>query len=660
MRQHLATALTIVGAVVGAGFASGREVYQFFSRFGVRAIIGVIIAIVMLTLLSVRVLMLAKRHRAKNLVELMQQHLGTNYAKLIKVVLLAALWLGLSVMLSGAGAAGESLGISQLLAIVLTAAVTAGCLNIGIVAVSQANTILIPVLMAVSVYIYYQGMKLGSTTFLIQDASLGSWPALVWSAVLYAGLNSLLVFVVIPPLLQVGKPLGVVLGCGVFGALLLCTTLLLLQFPVVAATSPIPLLSITTEIAPQVPALYGVLLWTALTTTALEIEEKRADKPYVWIVFLLLLLLLSSIFFLRPSVGTIPTGTMPTTKTTPVVTSLDSIPSTGQPVYLAEGATGMWGVYQDNDSAHVSFFSSLGDEQWAETITIPNVLAVSRANYLVLTAIGQSQFAVYHGTQKLVHVTNVPGTIVAVSVNDMGEVLLCITDAQVNPLALNTQVLLYSSSGQKLWQRTIDKFQAVSCQQSADGDKNIVFGVNFVDKLQAEIRGFSRLGEPQFAIERPGRPSSVCLRDDGERFAIAVENTIEAYSGDGKLLWKYDAGGDIYNLRYAGRGGNLAFLASRKSMLNFRQQSVIGSLADTGKLSWQYRSNDSAKVLSTANINTNIIIGTDKQLHLYGVDGRARFSLNHSWGSSYKVSTLDGRHYLVITPNGKLVQVRGE
>jgi len=269
MRQHLATALTIVGAVVGAGFASGREVYQFFSRFGVRAIIGVIIAIMMLTLLSIRVLVLAKRHRAKTLVELMQHHLGTNYAKVIKVVLLAALWLGLGVMLSGAGAAGESLGIGQLFTIVLTAAVTAACLNIGIAAVSQANTILIPVLMAVSVYIFCQGMKLGNTTFLIQDASQGSWPALVWSAVLYAGLNSLLVFVVIPPLLQVGKPLGVVLGCGVFGVLLLCTTLLLLQFPVVAATSPIPLLSITTDIAPQVPALYGVLLWTALTTTAL-------------------------------------------------------------------------------------------------------------------------------------------------------------------------------------------------------------------------------------------------------------------------------------------------------------------------------------------------------------------------------------------------------
>ncbi|MDP3488252.1 MAG: hypothetical protein Q8S19_10055, partial [Bacillota bacterium] len=76
-----------------------------------------------------------------------------------------------------------------------------------------------------------------------------------------------------------------------------------------------------------------------------EIEEKRADRPYLWIVFLLLLLLLSSIFFLRPSVGTIPTGTMPSTKVTPVVTSIGTIPSGGIPIYVGEGSTGIWGVY---------------------------------------------------------------------------------------------------------------------------------------------------------------------------------------------------------------------------------------------------------------------------------------------------------------------------
>ena len=59
---------------------------------------------------------------------------------------------------------------------------------------------------------------------------------------------------------------------------------------------------------------------------------------------------------------------------------------------------------------------------------------------------------------------------------------------------------------------------------------------------------------------------------------------------------------------------HLAFLATRKSMLDFRQQSVIGSLADTGKLTWQYRSSEVVTLLGHASLNSNIVIGTGKQI----------------------------------------------
>ncbi|MDP3488251.1 MAG: hypothetical protein Q8S19_10050 [Bacillota bacterium] len=269
MRQQIESALTIVGAVVGAGFASGREVYHFFSRYGANGLLGVIVAMVILCLLCTRVLALARLYRADTLSELMQSHLGVGVNRLLSIVLLGVLWLGLGVMLSGAGAAGESLGVNKLVTLAVTSSLIAACLCSGIAGIKKANTLLIPILIAVSIYLFYRGMEHGSYSFLIMDSSVSSWAGSVWSAFLYAGLNSLLVFVVIPPLAIGGKPTGILLACIMLAVMLLGTTLLLLQFPVLSAGSPVPILSITADIAPRMPEIYGVILWTALTTTAL-------------------------------------------------------------------------------------------------------------------------------------------------------------------------------------------------------------------------------------------------------------------------------------------------------------------------------------------------------------------------------------------------------
>ena len=323
-----------------------------------------------------------------------------------------------------------------------------------------------------------------------------------------------------------------------------------------------------------------------------EIEEKRADRPYLWIVFLLLLLLLSSIFFLRPSVGTIPTGTMPSTKVAPVVTSIGTIPSLGAPTYVAEGATGLWGVYKDADKAHISFFNGLGDEQWAESILVPDALIASSGNYLAIASLGKSQIALYHGHQQSVHVTDITGEIAAISVSEMGEILVALTVPTNDPLVVQTQAVLYSSSGLELWNKPIEGFLPIACNQSADGTKNVILGVNLDAKVQGELVAFGRVGELLFSTKIADRPVGLAVRADGERIAVASAAGIEVVDQDGKAQWKYDVGGTMIDLTYVGRGTHLAFLATRKSMLNFREQSVIGSLADPGKLIWQYRSSE--------------------------------------------------------------------
>ena len=38
----------IIGTIIGAGFASGQEIYTFFNRYGIQGIIGLILSVTLI------------------------------------------------------------------------------------------------------------------------------------------------------------------------------------------------------------------------------------------------------------------------------------------------------------------------------------------------------------------------------------------------------------------------------------------------------------------------------------------------------------------------------------------------------------------------------------------------------------------------------------
>ena len=59
-------ALTYIGAVIGAGFASGQEILQFFAVFGGKGLLGAAVAAGMFALIGGEVLILAQEIKAKS------------------------------------------------------------------------------------------------------------------------------------------------------------------------------------------------------------------------------------------------------------------------------------------------------------------------------------------------------------------------------------------------------------------------------------------------------------------------------------------------------------------------------------------------------------------------------------------------------------------
>ncbi len=101
--RALRLALAIVGAVVGAGFASGREVMAFFTRFGAWSWAGIAVAAATMGAVVFRLLALANRVGAGSFVALCERALGKRGGRAGTALYALMLWGTGAAMLSGAG-----------------------------------------------------------------------------------------------------------------------------------------------------------------------------------------------------------------------------------------------------------------------------------------------------------------------------------------------------------------------------------------------------------------------------------------------------------------------------------------------------------------------------------------------------------------------------
>ncbi len=66
MRQILKAVFVIIGALIGAGFASGQEIYIFFYQYGINGIFGIIISSILLGFVTYKVLCICKENEVTN------------------------------------------------------------------------------------------------------------------------------------------------------------------------------------------------------------------------------------------------------------------------------------------------------------------------------------------------------------------------------------------------------------------------------------------------------------------------------------------------------------------------------------------------------------------------------------------------------------------
>lgn len=284
-----------IGAVIGAGFASGQEIMQFFILHGTSGLKGVALATALFAYLGGYVMFLCTSLKATSYKDILNLLLGPKVGRVMDILNLLMLLGGLSVMLSGSAAVfGEQFGLPAragvLVVVTLTVLVILGGLN----GVLTANVFLVPLkFLAVSI-ISLAALSLGGGPENQQPVGpaacgvAGHWAI---AGFLYVSYNMVVPVAVLSSLgRSVPRKIGV--AGGILGGLLLGTAVFLVTMAGLrhlpgASAYQIPLLYLAGRLGYGFRLALGLLIWLAILTTAIAQAHGfasrlagGAQKPY--------------------------------------------------------------------------------------------------------------------------------------------------------------------------------------------------------------------------------------------------------------------------------------------------------------------------------------------------------------------------------------------
>ncbi len=277
IKYRLMLIMGYLGAVIGAGFASGQEIVQFFVTYGSYGMKGALMAALLFAVCGGLLLYLAHMQRVANYQDMLGYLLGQKLGRVVDLLLAIFLFLGISTMLSASGAVFyEHLYLSKNLGILLAYVLIVILLVAGKKGLILSYNILVPVkivlLLVISGYaaFFVEGSHLEAYT-----VSLGAEEASNWmiASLLYVAYNFALAMVVLTEYQTITNRrngiVGAALGGLILGALVIMNYLSLSKFLPSVLHYEVPMLYVAGHISLTAKHIYTLVLWLGILTTAI-------------------------------------------------------------------------------------------------------------------------------------------------------------------------------------------------------------------------------------------------------------------------------------------------------------------------------------------------------------------------------------------------------
>lgn len=280
-----------VGTLMGAGFASGREGWQFFGVFGAKGYLGLIIAGFLFMALGMMVSYIARTLETDDMGKII---VFSDSPALISAVgyFMAAILYTIIISMSAAGGSflAQQFGLPQavggIIIVVLVIVTVLGDFE----RISKVFRLIVPALFAVDVavcviVIFSDIDQSGATSGFPTSSMASTW---LWSAIIFVSYNMLGMI----PIVGASSVNAKSKAHGVFGAGLGGFLLALLTFMLITGlrrdmefsnSMDLPMLAYSARISPAANVLFGVILFAAIysaaTSTYYGFSTKIKESP---------------------------------------------------------------------------------------------------------------------------------------------------------------------------------------------------------------------------------------------------------------------------------------------------------------------------------------------------------------------------------------------
>jgi len=202
-------AATYIGTVVGAGFASGQEMLQFFAVFGLKGFWGLIVVTALFIVFGYIVMEVGRNLQSESHLQIIKHSGGKFLGPLMDWLITFFLFGALTAMIAGSGAlVKQQFGINPFWGNLFMAAFTALTVLTGINGVINSISVVVPFLVTSAVGISLASILLmplrtnpyelvAAAESVSRNGLIGNW---LWAAVLYVSYNLVLAISVLGPL----------------------------------------------------------------------------------------------------------------------------------------------------------------------------------------------------------------------------------------------------------------------------------------------------------------------------------------------------------------------------------------------------------------------------------------------------------------------------
>lgn len=260
----------IVGTTIGAGFASGREIWEFFASYGSGSSWYVILSMVLYSICSYIVLKLSYHIQASNYTQVIENLVGKSLGRIYDFFILIYLLSTTVIMFAGSGATLQYWSIPYWLGIAIIGVLTLLVFIKGIEGVMSLNSILIPILIMTLILacLMFIGWGYGENKAEALDSNILS------SAITFTAFNILPILAVLSAIGAKLQPVEMKIA-SISSAIGLCAVALLYNETLLRIAHEIilyemPLYAILRHGSPEFTAAVSLVLWVAIFTTALS------------------------------------------------------------------------------------------------------------------------------------------------------------------------------------------------------------------------------------------------------------------------------------------------------------------------------------------------------------------------------------------------------